>query len=127
MPQYSISNDASTVSIELTGVGGREKELLEAFQECQQGTCTCPTDQYQNVASMTVNANESRIAVHLEPQTRCPGGCVGDRDLVGLHHQWGGADALTSSAAGTFSTKLNPRRDTTIAGQRHEPREDFSA
>jgi len=68
MTQYSISNDASTVSIELTGVGGREKELLEAFQECQQGTCTCPTDQYQNVASMTINANESRIAIHLEPK-----------------------------------------------------------
>ena len=68
MTQYSISSDASAVSIELTGVGGREKELLEAFQKCQQGTCTCPTDQYQNVASMTVNANESRIAVHLEPK-----------------------------------------------------------
>ena len=72
MTQYSISSDASAVSIELTGVGGREKELLEAFQKCQQGTCTCPTDQYHNVASMTVNANESRIAVHLEPKPAHP-------------------------------------------------------
>ena len=52
----------------MSGVGGLEKELLEAFQECQQGTCTCPTDQYENVASMTVIANERRIAIHLEPK-----------------------------------------------------------
>ena len=68
MTQYSFSSDASAVSIELTGFGGCEQELLETFQECQQGTCTCPTDEYQNVASMTVIANERRIAIHLEPK-----------------------------------------------------------
>jgi hypothetical protein len=66
MTQYRISNESSAVSIELTGVVGDQKELLEAFQECQEGTCSCPTDEYQNVASMTVDADESRIAIRLE-------------------------------------------------------------
>jgi hypothetical protein len=66
MTQYSISNESSAVSIELTGVAGHQKELLEAFQMCQEGTCSCPTDEYQNVASMTVDADESRIAIRLE-------------------------------------------------------------
>jgi hypothetical protein len=66
MTQYSISNDSSAVSIELTGVAGQQKELLEAFQECQEGTCSCPTDEYKNVASMAVDANENRIAIRLE-------------------------------------------------------------
>jgi hypothetical protein len=66
MTQYSISNDSSAVSIELTGVAGQQKELLEAFLECQEGTCSCPTDEYKNVASMAVDANENRIAIRLE-------------------------------------------------------------
>jgi hypothetical protein len=66
MTQYRISNESSAVSIELTGVAGHQKELLEAFQGCQERTCSCPTDEYQNVASMTVDANESRIAIRLE-------------------------------------------------------------
>jgi hypothetical protein len=66
MTRYKISDESSSVSIELTGVGGHQKELLEAFQVCQEGTCSCPTDEYQNVASMTVDADESRIAIRLE-------------------------------------------------------------
>jgi hypothetical protein len=66
MTQYEISDESSAVSIELTEVAGHQKELLEAFQECQAGTRSCPTDEYRNVASMTVDADESRIAIRLE-------------------------------------------------------------
>jgi hypothetical protein len=66
MTRYKISDESSVVSIELTGVGGHQKELLEAFRGCQQGTCSCPTDEYQNVASMTVDADESRIVIRLQ-------------------------------------------------------------
>jgi len=47
MTQYSISDESSAVSIELTGVAGHQKELLEAFQECREGTCSCPTDEFR--------------------------------------------------------------------------------
>ncbi|HEY8619150.1 MAG TPA: hypothetical protein VIM01_03640 [Dermatophilaceae bacterium] len=66
MTQYKISNESSAVAIELTGLAGHQRELLEAFQECQEGTCSCPTDEHQNVASMSVDADESRIAIRLE-------------------------------------------------------------
>ena len=66
MTQYKIRNESSAVAIELTGVAGHQRELLEAFQECQEGTCSCPTDEYQNVASMSVDADESRISIRLE-------------------------------------------------------------
>lgn len=66
MTQYKISNESSAVAIELTEVAGHQRELLEAFQGCQEGTCSCPTDEYQNVASMSVDADESRITICLE-------------------------------------------------------------
>lgn len=66
MTQYEITDESPAVSIELTDVAGHQEELLEAFQECQEGICSCPTDEYQNVASMTVAADETRIAIRLE-------------------------------------------------------------
>ena len=66
MTQYEITDESPAVSIELTEVAGHQEELLEAFQECQEGICSCPTDEYQNVASMTVAADETRIAIRLE-------------------------------------------------------------
>ena len=66
MTQYEITDESPAVSIELTEVAGHQEELLEAFQECQEGICSCPTDEYQNVASMTVAADETRIAIRIE-------------------------------------------------------------
>ena len=47
-------------------------ELLEAFRECQEGRCTCPTEGYRTVASMRVHADEDRIAIRLtsKPEKR---------------------------------------------------------
>ena len=97
MTQYRVSNEPSAVSIELTGVGGHQKEVLEAFQECQEGACSCPTDEYLNVASMTVDADESRIAIRLEAKPGREVGRLEDRKLLGVHDRWGGTGALTSS------------------------------
>jgi hypothetical protein len=39
---------------------------VEAFRECEEGRCACPTEEYRKVASMDVNADEDRIAIRLE-------------------------------------------------------------
>ncbi len=66
MTKYTINADGSSVAIELTEVAGRQEELLEAFGECQQGRCSCPTDEYLKVASMEVQPAEDRIAITLK-------------------------------------------------------------
>jgi hypothetical protein len=45
MARYQIRNDRSEVSIELTEVAGHDQEFFEAFAECQEGRCSCPTDE----------------------------------------------------------------------------------
>jgi hypothetical protein len=52
--------------LDLTELAGRQEELLEAFRECQEGRCTCPTEEYRKVASVDVKAEEDRIAIRLE-------------------------------------------------------------
>jgi hypothetical protein len=66
MTKYTISADGPSVAIELTGVAGRQDELLEAFGECQEGRCSCPTNEYEKVAAMDVQPDEDRIAIKLQ-------------------------------------------------------------
>ena len=65
MARYRIDEDEAAVSIELTDLAGRQDELLQAFRECQEGRCTCPTEEYRKVASMDVDADQDRIAIRL--------------------------------------------------------------
>lgn len=66
MTKYQINAGEGTMAIELTELGGRQAELLEAFGECQEGRCSCPTDEYQKVESMAVQPAKDRIGIRLQ-------------------------------------------------------------
>jgi hypothetical protein len=66
MTRYRIREEQSGVSIDLTEVSGRQDELLNAFEDCASGQCSCPTDQFEKLASMDVHRNEDQIALRLE-------------------------------------------------------------
>jgi hypothetical protein len=66
MTRYRIREEQSAVSIELTEVGGRQDEFLNAFAGCASGQCSCPTDQFGKLASMDIHRGEDQIALRLE-------------------------------------------------------------
>jgi hypothetical protein len=66
MTKYRINADGPSIAIELTEVGGNQERLLEAFAECQDGRCSCPTNEYEKVAAMDVQPDEDRIAIKLQ-------------------------------------------------------------
>ena len=72
MARYRVEDQPEGVAIQVTVVAGRQQPLLEAFQECQSGHCTCPTDEYQKVAGMEVTAGADEVVLRLQakPGTR---------------------------------------------------------
>ncbi len=42
------------IQIDVTRLEGKKDQLLEAFQECSEGRCTCPTQEYQKVETLQV-------------------------------------------------------------------------
>ncbi len=42
------------IEIDVTDVEGKRDQLLEAFQECSEGRCTCPTNEYQKLETLEV-------------------------------------------------------------------------
>jgi hypothetical protein len=86
MARYRIDDEDPSVSIEVTDVAGQEQELLEAFGECQAGQCSCPTDEYQKLASMDVQHTRDAIRIRLEPKAGQVLDTPPDRCVPRLHH-----------------------------------------
>jgi hypothetical protein len=72
MARYRVQDQPQGVAIQVTEVAGRQRQLLEAFQDCQSGHCTCPTEEYQKVAAMQVTeaADEITLELQARPGTR---------------------------------------------------------
>lgn len=68
MARYRIDEGESTVSVEVAEVDGHQDQLMKAFGECQAGECSCPTNEYEKLASMEVEQGEDLIRLRLEPK-----------------------------------------------------------
>ncbi len=79
MTQYEIKATEQAVAIEITGVGGRQDDLLEAFGECREGHCSCPTDEYAKVAAMDVRPGHDRIDIELRAK---PGTLLDPKEIA---------------------------------------------
>jgi len=69
MARYTINQGEGELTIRVTETGSSGDRLLSAFRDCQEGRCDCPTDEYQKIASLSVEreANDA-IAVRLVPK-----------------------------------------------------------
>ncbi len=65
MTQYRIAPSAGALEIEIVGVGEGRDELLAAFGDCQEGNCSCPTNEYEKVAAMDVESAPDAIHIRL--------------------------------------------------------------
>ena len=64
--KYRIDDKKSQLDIDIEETGGKQQALLEAFQECQQGRCACPTDEYKKLASLEIESSDNAIKLHLK-------------------------------------------------------------
>lgn len=65
MPKYKMNANKKGIDIHIEEVEGQEAELLEAFETCQQGKCSCPTEEYKKLESMAVEGKEGSIQIQL--------------------------------------------------------------
>ena len=66
MTRFRIDKSSADVRIALTEVGEKREALLGAFNECAEGRCSCPTNEYEKVASMEVESGQDRIDIRLQ-------------------------------------------------------------
>ncbi len=63
--EAKIKTTEDGIQIDVTDLEGKKDQLLEAFQECSEGRCTCPTQEYQKVASLDVTGSDDTIRLSI--------------------------------------------------------------
>ena len=60
-----IKSDSEGMTIEVSEIAGKEKQLLSEFQACQEGRCACPTDEYTKLNTLEINNSVGKITLRL--------------------------------------------------------------
>ena len=79
MAHYRITEEKSGVGVEVTEVGDSAEKLLQAIGACQEGRCSCPTDEYQKLASLDIDQSADGIRLRLEAK---PGETFGTSEIA---------------------------------------------
>ena len=69
--RYDIAQAGEAVEIHVQDAGERAPQVLASLQECQEcqeGRCGCPTDQYDRLASIEVGGGDGELTVQLTPR-----------------------------------------------------------
>ncbi len=63
--EAEIKKIENGIEIDVTDLGGKKDQLLEAFLECSEGRCTCPTNEYEKLAALDVIDSGDAIQLSL--------------------------------------------------------------
>lgn len=61
-----ITKQENGLVIDVTDLEGKKEELHEAFQECSEGRCTCPTQEYEKMEKLEILDGENAIQLSLK-------------------------------------------------------------
>ena len=64
--KHEINECKSGLDITIDDMKNKRNELLKAFQECQEGKCSCPTEEYKNLESLEIEETTENITLHLK-------------------------------------------------------------
>lgn len=64
--KHTVEATREGVRISAEAAPGKQQALLEEFAKCAAGTCSCPSPQYEKVASMDVTAQDACVTVNLK-------------------------------------------------------------
>lgn len=59
--EAKIKTTDTGIEIDVTNLKGKQEQLMQAFQECSEGRCTCPTNEYQKVEKLDIAGSEDAI------------------------------------------------------------------
>ncbi len=63
--EAKIKTTEKGIEIDVKDLEGRKDQLLEAFQECSEGRCTCPTEEYKKVEAMEIKGGDDNIQLSI--------------------------------------------------------------
>jgi hypothetical protein len=66
--KYRMDEDQGRIDIHVGELGDDQGKALDAFQACQEGRCSCPTDEYQKLETLDIEPGDDSLTLHLTPK-----------------------------------------------------------
>ena len=76
--KYKSESDENNLSVRISDIGANRDELLKAFQECQEGRCSCPTDEYAKLDSLAIEQAGDDVQLRLKSK---PGARLDEKEI----------------------------------------------
>ena len=65
----TVKCESDGLTIEVSEFSDQKEQLLAEFQACQEGRCSCPTNEYEKIDSLEIAARTGKISLHLKAKT----------------------------------------------------------
>lgn len=65
----TVKSSSGGLSIEVSDISGQQEQLLAEFQACQEGRCSCPTSEYEKLASLNIEAAGGTVCLNLKAKS----------------------------------------------------------
>lgn len=66
--KYQIDKDQDRLDVHVDELGDEQAQAMEAFQACQEGRCSCPTDEYRKLESLEIESGDGSLTLRLTPK-----------------------------------------------------------
>jgi hypothetical protein len=63
---YKVEQTGSDLNVTINQPGDATPTLLEAFGQCKDGQCGCPTDEYKKIADLAVEPGQEALELRLK-------------------------------------------------------------
>jgi hypothetical protein len=67
--KYRIHEQGTRLDIGIEDIRGKQEALIKAFQDCQEGRCSCPTTQYKKLKALEIESKEDGLTLRLKPKS----------------------------------------------------------
>ena len=64
-----VKSDSEGLTIKVSEISGQQEQLLAGFTACQEGRCSCPTNEYQKLDSLNIEAVSGNIRLTLKAKS----------------------------------------------------------
>jgi len=64
--KYRIDDSGDGLDIRVDDVAGKKEKLLQAFNECREGRCSCPTEEYKKLDKLDIDHQAETIHLRLK-------------------------------------------------------------
>ena len=64
--KFQIEEKENGLDISIAELEGKRNELIQAFGECREGRCSCPTEEYKKMDSLEIDHDDQNIRLHLK-------------------------------------------------------------